>query len=81
MPPIPAASAATIPTPSRVLVTVKQLVAVQPALSEGGVRWDLFNRDINGLTKIGAIFRRGRRILIDPEAYLRWLETRIERVG
>jgi hypothetical protein len=70
-----------LPTPSRVLLTVKQMAQQQPALSEGGIRWDLFNRDHNGLAKSGAIFRRGRRILLDPEIYLKWLETRRELVA
>lgn len=65
-----------IPNPSRLLLTVRQLASQQPGLTEGGIRWDLFNRDNNGLAKSGAVFRRGRRILIDPEVYLTWLERR-----
>lgn len=78
----PAATPAAVPTipqaPTRVLVTVKQLCELQPALTEGGVRWDLYNQQRNGLAKSGAIIRRGRRILIDPERYLGWLESRSE---
>lgn len=65
-----------IPQPSRILLTVKQLADQQPGLTEGGIRWDLFNRDSNGLAKSGAVFRRGRRILLDPEVYLAWLQSR-----
>ena len=66
----------TVPPPSRVLLNVKQLAQQQPALTEGGIRWDLFNREANGLAKSGAIIRRGRRVLIDPERYIEWLSRR-----
>jgi hypothetical protein len=65
-----------IPQPPRVLLTVKQFAQQQPALTEGGIRWDLFNRKTNGLAKSGAIVHRGRRILLDPVRYLEWLERR-----
>jgi hypothetical protein len=73
-----AVAAPIIPPPSRVLLTVRQLARQQPALSEGGIRWDLHNRASNGLAKSGAILQRGRRLLIDPEKYLAWLESRGE---
>jgi hypothetical protein len=57
-------------------LTVRQLAEQQPALSEGGIRWDLHNRGTNGLAKSGAILQRGRRLLIDPERYLSWLASR-----
>lgn len=66
----------SIPPPSRVFLTVKQLAGQQPSLSEGGIRWDIFNAERNGLATSGAIIRRGRRILINPERYLDWLERR-----
>lgn len=72
----PSAAPAAIPAPPRCLLTVKQLSQQQPALTEAGIRWDLFNRHANGLTKAGAIIRRGRRILIDPERYLEWMTRR-----
>jgi hypothetical protein len=62
-----------LPRPTRTLLTVKQLTQQQPGLTEGGVRWDLFNRRTNGLEASGAIFQRGRKILIDPDRYLDWL--------
>ena len=64
---------AAIPTPSRVLLTPRQLAAQQPGLTIGGIRWDLFNRDKNGLAQSGAVLNRGRNLLIDPERYLQWL--------
>lgn len=71
-----AIAAKAIPAPSRLLLTVRQFAQQQPGLAEGGIRWDLFNREKNGLAQSGAIFQRGRRILIDPERYLSWLERR-----
>lgn len=69
-----AAPPAPLPAPSRTLLTVKQLVAQQPALNEGGVRWDLFNRHKNGLAASGAVIQKGRKLMIDPERYLGWIE-------
>jgi hypothetical protein len=69
------ASAPTpIPQPSRVLLTPRQLASWQPGLTLGAVRWDLFNRDKNGLAASGAVLHRGRNLLIDPERYLSWME-------
>lgn len=66
-------SGKTIPAPSRTLMTVRQLAEQQPGLTVGGVRWDLFNRETNGLAQSGALVHRGRKILIDPDRYLEWL--------
>lgn len=62
-----------LPAPSRLLVSVPQLAAMQPALSVSGIRWDLFNRELNGLAQSGAVIRRGRRLLLDAELYIDWL--------
>lgn len=69
-----APGATPLPIPTRSLLTVKQLAQQQPGLTTGGIRWDLYNRGKNGLMKSGAIIQRGRRILIDPEKYLGWME-------
>ena len=53
--------------------TVSQLLAENPALTPGGIRWDIFNRHRNGLAISGAIIRKGRRIYIDPELYFEWI--------
>lgn len=58
------------------LKTVNQLVADTPALTHGGLRWDIFNAERNGLQDSGAIIRRGRRILIDEDKYMEWLRDR-----
>ena len=62
------------------LRTVRQIVEAsreasggqQPAITEGGLRWLIFRADQNGLDE--AIVRVGRRVLIDVEAFNRWLE-------
>ena len=79
--PVTAPAVAQLPTPARVVLTVKQLAEQQPGLTEGGIRWDLFNRDKNGLVKAGAILRRGRKILIDPALYMEWLNENRERAA
>ncbi len=56
------------------LFKVDQLVERHPGLSVGGIRSDLFHRDVNGLTSSGAIIQRGRHLLIDEDLYLAWLK-------
>jgi hypothetical protein len=61
-------------------MTVKQFSLAFPALSEGSIRWDIYNAASNGLAKAGAIIRRGRtgrRILIDRDRYLNWMAGRL----
>ena len=57
------------------LLTVRQLSDDQPALTEGGIRWDLFHRQTNGLAASGAVIQHGRKILIDPELYIAWIAS------
>ena len=66
---------APLPVPTRTFLTVKQLARQQPALTEGGIRWDLFNRQTNGLAQSGAVIQKGRKLLLDPERYLAWLAS------
>jgi hypothetical protein len=58
------------------IVTARQLVERNPAMSIGGVRNDCFNRDLNGLTASGALIFRGRRMLIDEDLYFAWMRNR-----
>ena len=51
------------------LKTVKQFCADNPAFTEGGVRWEIFNEQTNGLAASGAILRMGRKIYIDEDKY------------
>lgn len=79
--PAPATTAAAIPPPPFVLMTVKQIVhTLDGAVSEGGVRWDIFNSKFNGLAESGAIIRRGLKgssILLDRDRYLNWMAGRL----
>jgi hypothetical protein len=61
------------PSAAGKVMTVRQFAESQPALSEGSVRWDLFNSKSNGLDQSGAILRRGKRILIDADLYMAWM--------
>ena len=70
-----------IPAPSRVILTVKQLAAEQPAFSVGGIRWQIFNRHTNGLEESGAIVRNGSRVYLDREKYLSWLAGETQATG
>ena len=58
------------------LQTVPQFSEDNPAFSEGGLRWWIFNEDKNGLKESGAIIRIGtgkrKKVLIDPERFFRW---------
>lgn len=58
-----------------VFCTVAQLVDLEPALTRGAIRNDLFLRTTNGLEASGAVIYRGRRILLHRERYLAWMET------
>ena len=62
-------------------LTVKQFAQQQPALGAGGVRFDLHNRQINGLAQSGAVIMRGRRVLIDGARYIAWMENQSAEAG
>ena len=56
------------------LATVRTLAQRYPdVITEGGLRWEIFNKDKNGLSESGAILKRGRKILIDTDRYFDWL--------
>lgn len=59
---------------TRNLLTVKQFADANPAFTEAGLRWQIFNESTNGLAKSGAILRRGRRVYIDVDRYFAWLD-------
>jgi hypothetical protein len=74
-PDVTTSAPATLPPPESVLLTVRQLAEQQPALSEGGIRWSVFNAEYNGLAASGALVRAGRRVLIDPALYMAWMRS------
>ena len=57
------------------IATVSQLAKDYPALTEGGLRWDIFNADTNGLTESKAILRKGKRVYIVVDRYFKWLDS------
>jgi hypothetical protein len=59
---------------SQVISTVNQYCEKNPAFTPGGVRWDIFNAETNGLAESGAILRKGRRVYIVDDRYFAWLE-------
>lgn len=61
--------------------TVKQFCVRNPAFTEGGVRWQIFNEETNGLAKSGAIIRMGRRVLIDEDRFFDWLDRQNAKVA
>lgn len=61
-------------TPLRHLLTVRQFADAHPAISEGSLRWQIFQRANNGLDQSGAIIRNGSRIMIDVQRYYAWLD-------
>ena len=54
--------------------TVQQAANKIPALTESAIRWHLFNRELNGLSKSGAVIKVGRRVLLDLPKYTDWLK-------
>ena len=44
--------------------------------TEGALRWQLFNREQNGLDR--AVVRVGRRLLIDEAEFVAWLRSQRE---
>ena len=58
------------------LETVKTLAKKHPGLiSEGGLRWEIFNKNSNGLAESRAIIKHGGKVLIDSDLYFYWLST------
>lgn len=57
---------------ARSYLTVKQIPERYPAFSENSIRWAIFNKEINGFNKV--IRKVGRRVLIDEEAFVQWIE-------
>lgn len=58
-------------------LSVAQAVEAGLWPNEGGLRWAIFNADKNGLAS--ALRRVGRRVLIDEQAFHRWMSKQTER--
>lgn len=59
----------------KLLFTVSQFVERHSFVSNGGLRFQIFNARQNGLEEAGAILRMGRRILIDEKKYFAWIDS------
>jgi len=55
------------------LQTVPQFAENNPAFPTGGLRYQIFNEEKNGLKAAGAIVRVGRKVLIDVDKYFAWV--------
>jgi hypothetical protein len=65
------------------LRTVRQLSERNPAFSEAGIRWLVFNARTNGLdraiVRIGKPGSRRPKVLIDEDEFGRWLTEQAQR--
>jgi hypothetical protein len=62
------------------LETVRTLAQKHPdVLTEGGIRFQIFNKNNNGLKESGAIIRVGRKVLIDTDRYFDWVYNQNQR--
>ena len=62
-------------------LTIKQLTTRFPAFSEGALRWIVFQANENGLTDSRALLRIGRKLVIDVDRFVVWLESHRESVS
>ena len=61
------------------LLTVSQFCIKHAFITQGGLRFQIFNADNNGLSSFGAIVRMGRKVLIDESRYFEWVESLREK--
>lgn len=54
-------------------MTVRQLAAEAPFVTEAKLRWWIFNAEQNGFGQ--ALLKVGGRVYIDREGFNRWLEN------
>jgi hypothetical protein len=57
------------------LFTIRQFSERHPAFPEGALRWHVFRASTNGLGKLGAIKRIGRRVYLDETAFFTWINS------
>lgn len=43
-------------------------------ITPGGLRWQIFNENNNGLSDAKAIIRKGRTVWINEDAYFEWMQ-------
>ena len=54
--------------------TVQTLAAAEPGLNEGGIRWTIFQHK-SALVEVGAVFFSGKKLLIDRDRYVAFLQS------
>jgi hypothetical protein len=60
--------------PEYTFYTVTKFSERHQFVTEGGLRFQIFNAGNNGLTESGAIVRIGRKVLIDEPKYFGWIK-------
>lgn len=58
------------------LRTIDQFCQEHPWSTPGGIRFQVFHAEENGLSESGAIVRIGRRVLINVPKYFGWVESK-----
>lgn len=58
------------------ITDIAGLVAEHPVITEPSVRWAISNRKTNGLAETGAVFKSGKKWLIDIALYVGWLRSK-----
>lgn len=59
--------------PTKNFLTPNQLAEKYPAFPIGGIRWNLFHAEKNGLAK--CVRRIGRKVLIEENLFLNWVDA------
>mgnify|MGYP005670836367 CR=1 FL=1 len=60
--------------PPHTLYTVSGFAQRHDFLTEGALRFQIFNANNNGLAETGAIVRVGRKVLLNEPKYFGWME-------
>lgn len=72
----PRTAAMTTQTPQFLSVHALAEKYRDSGFTEAGIRWQLFNREHNGLNK--AVIRIGKKLLVDEIAFVGWLRSQRE---
>lgn len=67
--------------PSTLFTILKFAQRHEDFLTEGGLRFQIFNAKENGLAASGAIVRIGRRVLVNEKKYFAWIESQQKSEG
>lgn len=59
----------------RHLLTIRQFAERHPAFPEGSLRWHVFHARQNGLERLDAVKRIGRRVYLDEEKFFTWVDS------